>query len=287
MLLTILAALSWGLSTVFAKVALSRITAVDLVGIEISVGIALLCPVAALRLSRSRRPQPGYALLGLLQPGLSFPLLDTGLSKTTATSASILLGCEILFVLPFARAVLGERPSQKATAAVLAGFAGSVLVSLAPGGARASVGGDALVIAASGLGAMYVVYARKLAPEGDWAVITATQLLAAGVCVSPVIVAAVAAGDSRLSRADPAHIACALAAALLTTVIPFALYNAAVAHINATSAATILCLVPLFGAVASLLVLGGGIGVGQVVGGSLVVGAAVITIRAVAPVGGA
>lgn len=218
-----------------------------------------------------------YLLLGVLEPGLSFLLFDVGLSRTSATHAALLLASETLFVVLLARLTLRERMSPALAVAVGAGFGGAVLVSLEPSGAAASVGGDALLLVASALAAGYGVLARKVAPTGDWLTVTATQLVGAlAVCV-PIVAGVSATGHSRC--ADAGHILAAVATGALASVIPFALYNAAIARMTATTATTILTLIPVFGTASALLLIGGGIGSAQVLGGALVITAAATAIN--------
>jgi hypothetical protein len=83
--------------------------------------------------------------------------------------------------------------------------------------------------------------------------------------VAAAIALAAAAGsfaghDSHIGQADAGHLAAALAVGILASVVPFLLYNAAIARVTATAAGLTLSLVPLFGTLASLLLLGGSLG---------------------------
>jgi drug/metabolite transporter (DMT)-like permease len=277
--LMVAAAVSWGLSSATSKVALAQLGPIDLLAIEVGTGAAVLVPFAAVRGARTRPPRFAYLLLGVLEPGLSYLLFDVGLSRTSATHAALLLASETLFVVVLARFALRERLSPSLALAVGAGFGGAMLVALEPGGPAASVAGDALVLGASALAAGYGVLARKVAPTGDWATVTATQLVGALAVCLPLIIASSATGHSHIGSADAGHLLVAVATGALAAVVPFALYNIGIARISATTAATILSLVPLFGTAAALLLIGGGIGTGQVLGGTLVIMAATTAIR--------
>jgi drug/metabolite transporter (DMT)-like permease len=272
------AALAWGLSAATSKIALERLGPIDLMAIEVGTGAAVLIPLAALR-TRSGRPRLVFLVLGVLEPGLSFLLFDVGLSRTSATHAALLLACETLFVVVLARIALRERISPGLAVAVGAGFGGAMLIALEPGGPAASLLGDGLVLAASALAAGYAVLARKVAPTGDWLTVTATQLGAGLVICLPIISVSVATGHSRIAGADDGHLLAAVVTGALASVIPFALYNAGIARMSATTAATILSLIPVFGTAAALVLIGGGVGSAQIVGGALAVVAATAAIH--------
>ncbi|HEY6398112.1 MAG TPA: DMT family transporter [Solirubrobacteraceae bacterium] len=273
------AALCWGLSSATSKIALEQLGPIDLLAIEVGTGAAVLVPLAVVRASRGSRPRFVYLLLGILEPGLAFLLFDLGLSRTAATHAALLLASETLFVVVLARATLGERVSPRLAAAVGAGFGGAMLVSLEPGGPAASVVGDALVLGASALAAGYGVLARKVAPTGDWMVVTATQLIGALFICLPLIAFSAATAHTHLGSADAGHLLAAVATGVLASVIPFALYNIGIVRMSATAAATILSLIPVFGTAAAVTLVGGGIGGPQLLGGALAIAAATTAIR--------
>ena len=166
--LTVIAATSWAAATALTKVALGELAPLDLLGIELfSSAIAM----ASLLVARGRpllpRNWPLFALLGVLEPGLSFGLSDFGLSRTGAADGAILIASQSLFGVLLARVLLGERVSPVTRAAVAVGFAGSALVGLAETGHGASLGGDLLVIAASAAAASNGVGVRRLSANAD------------------------------------------------------------------------------------------------------------------------
>src|SRR3954447_23283406 len=93
-----LAACSWGLGIVMTKITLEQLAPLDVLGIELVVGAGVVWTVL---LARGRRRAfagwPAFALLGLLEPGLSYALGDFGLDRTGAVDAALLLAPETLF----------------------------------------------------------------------------------------------------------------------------------------------------------------------------------------------
>ena len=278
--MVVVAALFWGLATPLSKVALRQLTAVDLLGVEIGVGAAMLAVLAVGRGARPGKPQPTLLLLGVLEPGLAFLLFDLGLSRTAATHAALLIATDALFVVVLAALLLHERLDRRVGGALAAATVGSALLTLQPGGARASATGDLLVLAASLSGAGYTVLARHAAPGRDTVHLTAVQMIGALLVAAPITLVSVKGGHSNLGRADAGHLAIAVSVGLLATVLPFLLFNAAISKMTATASGLILTLIPVFGATASILVLGEAIGPVQLAGGAMVVLAAVAVTAA-------
>lgn len=273
-----LAALSWGSGIVMTKVTLEQLHPVDVLGIELGVGAAVVCGVLWLRgdvgaFSAWR----GFALLGLLEPGLSYALGDFGLDKTGAADAALLVSSETLFAAVLARLVLGERMSRRVAFAIAAGFAGSVVLGLgATGSSDASVVGDVLILGSSAAAAAYTVAARRTAREGqpDALAVTAVQLVVAAIVCAPFVAAAAAAGQSNLGQADAAHLLAAVATGVLTTAIPFVLFNLAIRDVEVAGGALVLNLVPVIAATLAVVLLGEALGALQLFAGGVVVLAA-------------
>ena len=273
--LTALAAASWAAATVLTKVALRELTPLDLLGIELFSSAAAMGLLLGAR-GRPFLPRrwPAFALLGVLEPGLSFGLFDFGLARTGAADGALLIASQSLFGVLLARALLGERVSPLTRAAVAVGFAGSVLVGLAETGHGTSLLGDLLVLAASAAAATNGVGIRRLSAEADNLAATTTQLIAAALVTAPVIVVVDGAGSSQLGTSDSSHIVAALATGLLGGAVPFLAFNRAIRDLTVAHAGLILNLIPVLAAGAAVIALGERLQWPQILGGTLVVGAA-------------
>ncbi len=273
-LFLVLASLSWGVSTALSKVAIEQITPLDLFGIEVTTGALCLGGAALARGARPSRPSPGVLFLGVLEPGLAFLLFDIGIAHTAATHGALLLSTDSVFTIALAAALLGERPDRRLGFALAVGVAGSVLVSLHSDGSMASLGGDVLVVAASLSAAGYGVLAKRVVPGRDALSLTAVQMLVAAAIALPLAAAAAAGHHSHLGHAGAGHLLAALAVGVFASVVPFLLYNAAIDRVTASVAGLVLTLVPLFGTVASLVLLSESLGTVQLAGGAFVMLAA-------------
>jgi drug/metabolite transporter (DMT)-like permease len=92
--------------------------------------------------------------------------------------------------------------------------------------------------------------------------------------------------DSHIGHADAGHLVVALGVGILASVVPFLLYNAAIARVTATAAGLTLTLVPLFGTLASLVLLREPLAGIQLAGGACVVAAAGLAATGAEPDGG-
>ncbi len=267
----------WGLATALSKVALAQLTPLDLFGCEVCVGVVCLGALALSRGARPSRPSLTLLALGALEPGIAFVLFDFGIYHTAATHASLLLSTEALFTVSLAALLLRERLTGRLALALAAGVAGSVLVAWHAGGEHASLLGDCLVVMASLAAAGYAVLARHIAPEqDDPIVVSAVQMLGALLIAAPLTGGSIVVGATHLDSADLGHLALAVTVGLTATVVPFLLFNTAVSRIPAMRAGLILALVPLFGAGASVALVGETLGAMQAAGGVLVIAAAAL-----------
>ncbi len=273
--LMVVAATSWAAATVLTKVALRELAPLDLLGIELfSSAFVMGCLLAARGRPFLPRRLPVFAVLGALEPGLSFGLFDFGLARTGAADGALLIASQSLFGVLLARVVLGERVSAAMRAAVAVGFAGSALVGLAETGHGASLAGDLLVLAASAAAAANGVGVRRMSAGADNLAATTAQLVAAALLVAPVVLIADTGGNGAYGRADAAHILAAVATGLLGGAVPFLAFNFAIRHLTIAHAGLILNLIPVLAAAGAVVALGERLRWPEVVGGALVVGAA-------------
>ena len=273
--LIVAAAASWAAATLLTKVALRELAPLDLLAIELfSSAMAMACLLGARGRPFLPRRWPVFALLGVLEPGLSFGLFDFGLSRTGAADGAILIASQSLFGVLLARALLGERVSAVTGAAVAVGFAGSALVGLAETGHGASPLGDLLVLAASAAAACNGVGVRRMSAGADNLAATTAQLVAAALFAAPVILIADTGGKSELASADFAHVLAAVATGMLGGAVPFLAFNFAIRDLTVAHAGLILNLIPVLAAAGAVVALGERLHWPEIAGGVLVVGAA-------------
>jgi len=276
--LTVMAASSWAIATVLTKVALAELGPLDLLGIElVSSAIAMGCLLVARGKPFLPDAWPVFAVIGMLEPGLSFGLFDFGLARTGAADGAILIASQSLFGVLLARVLLGERISPLTRAGVTIGFVGSALIGLAETGHGTTLGGDLLVLAASAAAAAAGVGVRRMSAEADNLAATTTQLVSAALLAGPLILVADLGGRSHVGAADRGHLLAAVATGLLGGAVPFLAFNLAIRDLTVAHAGLILNLIPVLAAAIAVVTLGERLHWPEILGGALVIGAVTLT----------
>jgi drug/metabolite transporter (DMT)-like permease len=270
----VLSALLFGVGTAFAVYALRVLTAFDLLAVEIGSATVMLWVGLAIVGPRTSRRWPVYALLGLLEPALSFVLYNSGLAMTSATHGVLLESLDGLFVVILGAVLLRERLSVPVVVSLLLGLAGAVAVAAmqgADGPDRATRTGDVLVVLGIVAAAFYSIAVRRFGGRDPALTITAYQFLAAAVVLVPVVAASWLTRGSGLPRASPDHLAAALASGILGTAGAYLLFNIGISRVPAGRAVLVFNLVPVFGTAAAVLGLGEKLHALELVGGALIV----------------
>jgi drug/metabolite transporter (DMT)-like permease len=148
---------------------------------------------------------------------------------------------------------------------------GAVLIAAREAHDGASLTGDAFVVAGVVAAAGYSVVARRVAPRGRAAVITAYQLLAALVLAVLAWSAFAVERGSTFGRPSISQWLAAAATGVLGSAIPFLLFTFAVARLPAVRTGLPLNLIPVFRVAASVLLLHERFAVTQLLGAALVV----------------
>ena len=244
--------LLFGANYIVAKVAMREITPLDLVMFRASATAAIL--FVALRL-RSRTVAPPklstadfgqlflYSLLGVSVNQLCFL---QGLSRTTATNASIMLVSIPILTLAFAVMLRRERATLTGVLGIVIGLTGALLLIIPRGGvdlsSRATVG-NLFLLAGGASYAMYLVLTRGLLARHEPLRVISWVFLFSTLTVVPFG----ASGmhellNSGISAAGWASIAYAIVGG---TVIPYMLNNWALVRAKSSLVAVYVLLQPL------------------------------------------
>ncbi len=263
------AAACWGSTVVAIKVAERGLPSLGVTVVETTIAIATLAVVSAYRRQVPWRvPWPALAA-GVLEPGLTYLLINLGLARTSGLDGALLIGTESLFIVLLSAAWRRRMPSAASLLGLSIALGGSV--GLASRGGHASVVGDVLVGAGSLAAAGYVVVTHHYASDADAVAVTTGQFGVGAVFTLLVAGVAGAAGDDPFRHATPGAVVAALVAGVLGSTVGFLAYNTALARVSVTEAALAVALIPVFGAVFSLLVLGGGVTATNAVAGVAIV----------------
>lgn len=281
----IVACALWGGATVISKALLSSVPPVPLLALQLAPSAAVLW--LAVVLTKSAAPPRALiapiALLGALNPGLSYTLVLFGLSTVSASVVTLMWATEPVLIFGLAVLWLREPASGRMIAILAVGLAGVVLVTNVTGGGR--------VIAADGLGLMlvlaavlccafYTVLSRKISDSVDPLFTVAIQQTAGLAWAALLWIALSAFGEpGQLSVLTPATLAAAALSGLLYYAAAYWLYLSALRSVPASMAGAYFNLIPAFGVTMAFAFLGESLAWVQWVGAALILVSALTLVR--------
>ena len=259
LLLITLAAL-WGPSFLFIKVAVEEIPPLTLVLGRVAVGAAFLLIVLlsqGRRLPTDRRLWRHLAVVAMLHNALPWVLLSWGEQYIDSALASILNGTTPLFTIILAHfLVAGDRMTVPKMLGVLLGFAGLFLLILPSlsGGGQASTWGLLAVTAAAAVYGVAMIYSRNHLRGLPPLVAPASQLLLATGYMLPV--ALLVDRPWTLDRPSTVALGSLFLLGILGTGLAFIVYYRLLETANPTYISMVTYVIPVFGVVLGVLVLG-------------------------------
>jgi drug/metabolite transporter (DMT)-like permease len=266
----------WGVSFLFGKWALEEMGPAHVTLLRFSLASAALLPYALLKgVWPGRRDLPLFLLVGFLTVPATFLVQFWGLSLTGATVAALIVGCGPPIVAFFASLFLGERLGKRGWSAIGASTLGVALAVARPGVSNHWLG-DALVLLSLLAVVGWVLLGKRLG-DGYPAVPATAWILTFGT----LTLAPVALLWEGVPRLDLTLLgwASVLVLGLGCSAATYALWNWGVARVPASRAGIFLNLEPLVGALLGILVLGETWGPATIVGGALIVGAALVVLH--------
>lgn len=181
------AAALWGLMYVVSRVALQSVPALPLVVMRVVISLACLAPFAVR--ARFWRITPGQlgrlALVGLTGYTCSLSLQFIGTALTSASLGSLITSAAPAFIVLFA-ALGGERPTPRATLALVFALAGVALIVGVDVPVGVSLPGTLALVGAAVSWALYTVLGRRLARDLPLLTTLFWGLLIGGLAVVPL-----------------------------------------------------------------------------------------------------
>jgi probable blue pigment (indigoidine) exporter len=251
------AAAAWGVATVISKRAVDEIEPLTLLPIELAVSVAVLGAAATVSGQRVRRSSElgRLALLGLLNPGLSYALGLLGLARITASMSVLLWAAEPLLILAFAWLLLRQQPTSRLTSWSLLALVGVMLVVFVPNGAGEPLG-VAFTLAGVSACAIYTVLSSCVLVEVSSLTVVLVQQAAAFLFALVLFGGALTVGaGGSLSSVSPTAWASALIAGVFYYAVAFCFYINGLRRVRPAVAGMFLNLIPLFGLAASRVLL--------------------------------
>lgn len=263
----------WGASFLFMRVAAPEFGAAALVEVRLALGAVILLPFLwqARALFPARR-WPLLALTGLVNSAIPFVLFAWAAQRAPAGVGAICNALAVLFTALVAVAFFGEKISARRGVALLAGFAGVVvLASSKTAGADIGAAVAAGTVAAFlyGVGANLV---RKYLTGVTPAAVAAATLSCSALLTLPFALA----NWPAQAVSTQAWLSAGLLGVLCTGVA-FVVYYRLIARIGAARSVTVTYLVPLFGVLWAWALLGEPLTPAMAMAGLLIVGGVVIS----------
>jgi O-acetylserine/cysteine efflux transporter len=236
------AGLLWGLSVPLSKLALDWLDPAWLSALRFLIAAPVLLVLA-------RRALPGaldarVAGWGVVGFGGVILLQNFGIARTSVSHAALIIGVvpALVAIVAVARGTGTAGPLAWTGYAVALGGVGLVAGS----GGEASLLGDLLVLASAALTALYIEAQSRILRGRDAAAVTAVQMTAAAVVLTPIALAleGVPAG----AGASAATLGALGALVVVGTLLPFVLYATGQARVPAELAGAFVNLEPLVGA---------------------------------------
>lgn len=279
-LFLILSTISWGIANPFSDVALEELPVSIMFLIEIGSG-ALLLSIFFKRAWR-KLPWKWVALLGFLQPGLTYLFGNIGYASGTVVTGLIIMSAEVLLLALFGAVFLKEKLARRDAIALTGGFLGAILAGYSAQAAGLGDLGSNLAFAlAATAAAGYAVVVRKIAVEIEnldfvglaWGQSLVSLVLAVGMFPINAAIAG-PAGDPTLTN----YLA-AVGAGIFGVALPFILYAKAATLVKTAHAAVALNLIPIVG-ISFGAIIGRGLPTEvQMVGGILVISSVLLLER--------
>ena len=212
-------------------------------------------------------------LMAVLEPGAYFFLEATGIQRTLASTAAILINTIPLFVLALEALFLRVRVGARDLLLILCSLLGVCLLVLASGLPKALGGsllGDLLILAAAFSASVYTVIARRLLTKYSVLAVTRLQALYAALLYLPF------AGWDWWERGLKPVPGRSLGAMLFLGVgcsfLAYWLLNYSLANARASHVAAFTNVIPVVGTAFAVLFLGEVLYPLQIVGGILIIG---------------
>jgi O-acetylserine/cysteine efflux transporter len=251
----ILASAMWGGAVSAVKFALGGFDALTLLTIELLAATTVLWAALIAGGYRPPRSWTVAVVLGVLEPGLSYLLEATGLTQTGAVDGSLISGLEPALVVLLAALLLREAIGVWTVMAVVVGLGGVALI-VDSGGAASAIG-DLLLAAGVLAASLYSIVAKRFDDDSDALAVTVGQFTAASILCASILVGRTAVtGAMPDLAAASGYWVVAVAVGVLGFGASFLIYNRVLFTCEAGWTAIVLNLIPVFGLLAAVGILG-------------------------------
>lgn len=265
----------WGASFLFIRVTVPALGPFLLVGLRVGLAATalLLYAIVAGRLPKIRSRWRSFLALGFLNAAVPFCLISAAEIHLTASLAAILNSTTVMFTAMVAAVWMGDALTARKVVGIVLGIVGvTVLVGWDPlplgGIVLLSVAAMLIASLSYALGATYARWSFSGIPPLGMAI---GQLTAATALLLPL------SAVSPPGEVPSSSVAlCVLGLALLSTAVAYLIYFRLIENVGPTSTVTVTLLVPVFGLVFGVLLLGEPFGPGTLAGLGIILSSVVL-----------
>jgi drug/metabolite transporter (DMT)-like permease len=252
----------WAIATVISKKLLTSVPPITLLVVQLAPSVLLLWFLTILK--GGHRPRwrslAPLAFIGLLNPGLAYTLSMLGLTRTTASVATLLWAAEPILIVTLAWLLLHEPVTRRMIMLTVTAACGVLMVSglLSPDdlGTTDAIG-NALILSGVLCCGLYTVLSCKMAMDVD-PLLTVSLQQSAGLLWAPAIwpleLRKYAPGF--VLGLSPVEIAGATASGVMYYAAAFWFYLKGLSCVRASVAGGFLNLIPVFGIATAYVFLG-------------------------------
>ena len=273
----------WGTGFLFGKWALTELSVGQFVLYRLLFASLGFAPVTwrALRRAETRIAGEDISLIlvaALVGVPLLFLIQFAGLARTTVSHASLMVGAVPVLLAAASAIFAHEHVTRGRWLALIASMIGAGLIafgaSSGEAGTQASLTGDLLVAVSLFAGVAWILISQRLMRTGRYSPVTVSAyVITVGTLMLVVwVVATEGLPPIHLSARTCASVT---AAGLLATTVTTYLWNWGIVRVPASQAGVFLNLEPVVGAILGVLVLHDVLGSYSILGGLLVIGAAI------------
>jgi drug/metabolite transporter (DMT)-like permease len=277
----------WGTGFLFGKWALTELSVGHMVLYRFLFASLGFAPATWRGLRRAetriaRRDVPLFFSAALLGVPVQFIVQFAGLDRTTVSHASLMVGNLPVLLAAGAALFAHERVTARRWIALITSTVGAALIafgaSKGEAGAQATLIGDVLVVASLIAAVAWILLSQRLMKSGNYSPMsTSAYVMTAGTVLLAVwVIATEGLPSVRLSFRTWASVA---ASGLLATTVTTYLWNWGLARVPASQAGVFVNLEPVVGAILGVILLHDILGPYALIGGALVIAAAVYVAR--------
>lgn len=271
-------AFCWGVGVTLTKIALGEVPATTLLIIQLCSSVLFLSTLSFVKDGKIpfsfQRLKQGVA--GVFEPALAYMVGIFGIQLTTASNATLIASSEVILTILFAAFFLGERLTRIKLVLSSVSFVGVLLLMLegGEGAGQSSLSGNFLVLLGTVFAVVYVLFSKKQISNAKPLQLTSSQQLV-GLLTTVLCFSLLGAVDPNyhvnINDIPFQFWLLAVGSGIMQYALAFLLYLIALQHIPVSQAAFYVALIPVFGVLSAVVLIGEQPSIVQWLGGALVI----------------